>query len=87
MTITGSSERPAHIFIPNFTHGKGLVIDTAATCPLQKAYAHEVKSEPELTGKVLITSHLLWSLLEVFSEVVHPFSQQTDFKHLHQIFC
>ena len=59
--LAGSSERPADIFIPNFSHGKGLVIDTAVTCPLQRTslhdssrvagfscnkYADEVKSKP-----------------------------------------
>ena len=38
--LAGSSERPADIFIPNFTHGKGLVIDTAVTCPLQRTFLH-----------------------------------------------
>ena len=31
-----SSERPAAIFIPNFTAGKGLVVDFACTCPIQQ---------------------------------------------------
>ena len=33
-----SSERPADIFIPNFTAGKGLVVDFACTCPIQQKY-------------------------------------------------
>ena len=33
--IPGSSEKPADVFIPNFSTGKGLVIDIAVTCPLQ----------------------------------------------------
>ena len=33
-----SSERPADIFIPNFTAGKGLVVDFAYTCPIQQKY-------------------------------------------------
>ena len=39
--LAGSSERPADIFIPNFSHGKGLVIDTAVTCPLQRTFLHD----------------------------------------------
>ena len=39
--LAGSSERPADIFIPNFSHGKGLVIDTAVTCPLQRTSLHD----------------------------------------------
>ena len=33
-----SSERPADIFIPNFTAGKGLVVDFVCTCPIQQKY-------------------------------------------------
>ena len=38
--IPGSSEKPADVFIPNFSSGKGLVIDTAVTCPLQPKFFH-----------------------------------------------
>ena len=30
-----SSERPADIFVPNYSLGKDLVLDVAVTCPLQ----------------------------------------------------
>jgi hypothetical protein len=33
-----SSVRPADIFIPNFSAGKGLVVDFACTCPIQQNY-------------------------------------------------
>ena len=33
-----SSERPADIFVPNFSGGKGLVVDFACTCPIQQKY-------------------------------------------------
>ena len=36
-----SSERPADIFVPNFSLGKGLVFDVAVTCPLQHKYLHD----------------------------------------------
>ena len=38
--IPGSSEKPADVFIRNFSFGKGLVIATAATCPLQPKFVH-----------------------------------------------
>ena len=38
--ISGSSEKPADVFIPNFSSGKGLVIDTAISCPMQQKYVH-----------------------------------------------
>ena len=34
----GSAERPADIFIPNYSCGKSLVLDNAVTCPLQHKY-------------------------------------------------
>ena len=40
LLILGSSEKPAAVFIPNFSSGKGLVIDTAVTCPLQPKFFH-----------------------------------------------
>ena len=36
-----SSERPADIFIPNFSAGKGLVVDFACTCPIQQNYVRQ----------------------------------------------
>ena len=39
--FAGTSERPADIFIPNFSCGKGLVTDVAVTCPLQHKYVFE----------------------------------------------
>ena len=44
--LAGSSEKPADIFIPNFSCGKGLVIDTAVTCPLQKGFVHNSSLAP-----------------------------------------
>ena len=35
-----ASEKPADVFIPNFSSGKSLVIDTATTCPVQQKYVH-----------------------------------------------
>ena len=35
-----SSERPADIFVPNYSLGKDLVLDVAVTCPLQHKYYH-----------------------------------------------
>ena len=37
---THSSERPADIFVPNYSLGKDLVFDVAVTCPLQHKYYH-----------------------------------------------
>ena len=34
----GSSERPADVFIPNYSGGKHLFLDVAITCPLQHKY-------------------------------------------------
>ena len=34
----GSSERPADIFIPNYSGGKNLFVDVAVTCPVQHKY-------------------------------------------------
>ena len=34
----GSSERPADVFIPNYSGGKNLFLDVAITCPLQHKY-------------------------------------------------
>ena len=34
----GSSERPADIFIPNYSGGKNLFLDVAVTCPVQHKY-------------------------------------------------
>ena len=36
-----SSERPADIFVPNFSLGKDLVLDVAVTCPLQHKHLLE----------------------------------------------
>ena len=36
--FAGSAERPADIFIPNYSCGKSLVLDNAVTCPLQHKY-------------------------------------------------
>ena len=36
--LPNSSEKPADIFVPNFSLGKGLVIDFAVTCPLQNKF-------------------------------------------------
>ena len=33
-----SSERPADIFIPNYSGGKNLFVDVAVTCPVQHKY-------------------------------------------------
>ena len=104
--LAGSSERPADFFIPNFTHGKGLVIDTAVTCPLQRTsllefsrvagfscnkYANEVKSKPfrprvesEGFDNLPFVVESVGGFSEGFS---YRLSEQTDFKHLHQLFC
>ena len=37
----GSSERPADIFIPNYSGGKNLFLDVAITCPVQHKYVVE----------------------------------------------
>ena len=36
-----SSERPADIFVPNFSLGKDLVLDVAVTCPIQHKHLLE----------------------------------------------
>ena len=36
--FAGSGERPADIFIPNYSCGESLVLDNAVTCPLQHKY-------------------------------------------------
>ena len=36
-----SSEKPADVFVPNYTCGKDLVLDVAVTCPLQHKYLHD----------------------------------------------
>ena len=36
-----SSERPADIFVPNYSLGKDLVLDVAVTCPLQHKHLLE----------------------------------------------
>jgi hypothetical protein len=44
--FSGSSERPADIFIPNYSVGRNLVVDTAVTCPLQSKYVAEASRSP-----------------------------------------
>ena len=47
--FTSSSERPADIFVPNFSLGKDLVRDVAVTCPLQHKHlfeAAQIKDSP-----------------------------------------
>jgi hypothetical protein len=42
----GSSERPADIFIPNYSGGKNLFIDVAVTCPVQHKYVRDAARIP-----------------------------------------
>jgi hypothetical protein len=42
----GSSERPADVFIPNFSGGKNLFLDVAITCPLQHKYVVDAAQTP-----------------------------------------
>ena len=43
-------------------------------CQIIKKKKSKEKKELQLTVKALITSHLLWSLLEIFLRVLYPFS-------------
>ena len=44
-----SSERPADIFVPNFSGGKGLVVDFACTCPIQQKYVRPASQTVSFT--------------------------------------
>ena len=44
----GSSERPADIFIPNYSGGKNLFLDVAVTCPVQHKYMYVVDAAQTL---------------------------------------
>ena len=40
VVISGSPEKTADNFLPNFSSGQGLVIDNAISCPVQQKYVH-----------------------------------------------
>ena len=43
--LPGTSEKPADIFLPNFSSGKSFAIDVAGTCPVQQKYVRQASSE------------------------------------------
>ena len=48
--VTQGKERPADVLIPDFAHGKNLVIDVAVVDPLQDNYAQKVVSGESAAG-------------------------------------
>ena len=42
--MPNTSERPADVFVPNYSFGKDLVLDVAITCPLQHKYLSVVSA-------------------------------------------
>jgi len=42
--LPNTSERPADVFVPNYSFGKDLVLDVAITCPLQHKYLNDASA-------------------------------------------
>ena len=69
--LPNTSERPADVFVPNYSFGKDLVLDVAITCPLQHKYLHDASVTTGFVMNMLCilnrkTTHIGWNEKALF---------------------